>query len=80
MQSEYWTLADQNGIGLYFVDSEEEARKWCESDYGAATVIRPCRIYMEHDIEKAYRRGYDDALKDMEFGPAEHIAIEAINE
>ena len=75
MQSEYWTLVDADGIGLYLVDSEAEALKWCEADYGGANVIRPCRVYMEHDIEKAYRRGYDDALKDMEFGPAERIAV-----
>lgn len=55
MQSEYLTLVDQNGMGLYLVDSEAEALEWCESDYGGANVIRPMRVYMAHDLAAAQR-------------------------
>ena len=61
MQSEYWTLVDERGIGLYLVDSEEDAMKWCHEDYGAANVIRPLQVYMAHDLvaaeQEAYRAG-----------------------
>jgi len=61
--SEYWTLIDENGMGLYLVDSEEDALKWCHADYGGANIVRPLRIYMAHDLVAAEQAAYERGIR-----------------
>lgn len=63
MQSEYWTLVDEHGMGLYFVDSEEEALKWCHTDYGGANIIRPLRVYMAHELVAAEKAAHERGIR-----------------
>ena len=58
--SEHWTLADEHGMGLYLVDSEDEAREWCHADYGGDNVIRPLRVFMAR-LSRQWRYGWGKA-------------------
>lgn len=61
--SEHWTLQAPDGSCLYTVDSETEALKWCESDYGGAAVIKPMRVYMAHELVAAEKAAYERGIR-----------------
>lgn len=61
--SEHWTLQAPDGSCLYTVDSEAEALKWCESDYGGANVIKPMRVHMAHELAAARNAALEEAAR-----------------
>ena len=62
--NEHWTLLNSvDGTCLYTVGSEEEALKWCHSDYGGDNVIRPLRVYMAHDVVAAEQAAYERGIR-----------------